>query len=174
MKSVLSAIPFLLAATLPGCGDQPADGPPAVRLGDSICDQCNMIISDARWATATVIQGDRGPEPRLFDDFNCQVNFEFEHSDANILARWSHDHTGGEWLRTEDATFLISPNLRTPMGSNAAAFGSTSEAEAAHRELSGEVVPFDGAWARLRSVDACCEADTDAENPSNKEHHHAP
>lgn len=174
MRPVRSAIPVLLVVVLSGCGNQPADGPPDVKLGDSVCDQCNMIISDARWATATIVQGDRGPEPRLFDDFNCQVNYEVEHPDADILARWSHGHTSGQWLRTEDATFLFSPNLRTPMGSNAAAFASRAEAESARIELSGEVVPFDHAWGRLGSVEACCEPDPEAPDPTHKEDHRAP
>ncbi len=135
-----------------GCDQQTADGPPAIRLGDSVCDQCNMIISDERWATATIIEGQRGPEPRLFDDFNCQVNHENEHPEFTILARWSHDHATLEWLHTEDSHFLLSPSLRAPMGSNIAAFSSQSAAETANAEQAGEVLTFESAWKRLGFV----------------------
>ena len=150
MRSCL-LISALLAPSmlLIGCSEQAADGPPIIRLGDSVCDQCNMIISDQRWATATVVAGPRGPEARLFDDFNCQVNYEIEHADATVLTRWSCSHATRAWIRTETAYFLISPDLRTPMGSRMAAFASQAEAEAAQSALTGDVMTFEDAWKHL-------------------------
>jgi len=159
---------------LVGCSEQAADAPPAVRLGDSVCDQCNMIISDERWATATVVEGPRGPEARLFDDFNCQVNYEIEHPDAEVLARWSHSHTTHDWIRTESAHFLMSPNLRTPMGSKAAAFASAAEAEAAETELDGDVMLFEVAWSRLGFTGACCDTEHNDRSEPRKEHSDGP
>ncbi len=161
MKRVSATLIAAAGLALTGCGNQPADGPPAIRLGHDVCAECNMIISDARWATATIVPGPRGPEPRLFDDFNCQVNFENEHADAEIVARWSHDHATAEWLRTEGAHFLFTRDLRTPMGSNAAAFAGRTDAEAAAGAIAAqraqgpdrapavEIVPFAAAWKRL-------------------------
>jgi len=143
------ALFLVLLVSLAGCGGEVGDGPPVVRLGETVCDQCNMIISDERWATATIVDGPRGPEARLFDDFNCQVAHEAEHPDQKVHARWSHSHATNEWQRTEEATFLSSPSLRTPMGSGFAAFGSRAEAEAAQAELTGDVMSFDAAWTRL-------------------------
>lgn len=139
-------------ACITGCDEPSADTPPSVRLGDSVCVECNMIISDERWATATVVESPRGAEPLLFDDFNCQVNHEVAHPELHILARWSHDHTTSEWIRTEQATFLISPGLRTPMGSKIAAFATPAGANAAKDELTGDVMTFDTAWKRLDSA----------------------
>ncbi|MCW5777376.1 MAG: nitrous oxide reductase accessory protein NosL [Phycisphaeraceae bacterium] len=164
MKRLATMLLASAALGLGACGNQTADGPPAVRLGHDVCAECNMIISDGRWATATIVPGPRGPEPRLFDDFNCQVNFENEHADTEIVARWSRDHATGAWLRTENAQFVFSRDLRTPMGSNAAAFGSRSDADAALAALAaqrpptpdsppaGDVVPFTAAWKRLGSA----------------------
>ena len=145
--SILALSLVLIAVS--GCSEQAADGPPTVRLDDSVCDQCNMIISDERWSTATIIEGDRGPEPRIFDDFNCQANYEGEHPDLTILARWSHSYSTREWLSTEKAVFLISPDLRSPMGSNIAAFASESEAETTKADFTGDIMTFDAAWQRL-------------------------
>lgn len=141
----------LLTSVLAACERPSADAPPAMRLGDAVCDECNMIISDERWATATMVQGPRGPEPRLFDDFNCQAKHEQKHADLEILARWSHDYASNAWLHTEDAFFVISPHLRTPMGSQAAAFASLAdaEAEAAKSDPPGRVEKFDTAWSTL-------------------------
>jgi len=143
---------ILLASTLAAlaaCGRSSDSGPPSVRLGDSVCAQCNMIISDQRWATATIVSGPRGPEPRLFDDFNCQVNYENDHPDLDVVARWSHGHATRQWIRTGDARFLLSPNLRTPMASRVAAFVSPDNADAAQAQLTGEVMGFEQAWQQL-------------------------
>lgn len=108
-----------------------------------------MIISDERWATATIVDGPRGPLPLLFDDFNCQVRYEFKNQDLTVLSRWSHSYATKQWLRTEDMFFLVSNDLRTPMGSSAAAFGSEQEAKSASSTLSGEVMNFEAAWKHL-------------------------
>ncbi|MFI4898829.1 MAG: hypothetical protein ACIARR_13525 [Phycisphaerales bacterium JB059] len=166
MKPIIRLLPAaLLMFTLSGCDGPAADGPPDIRIGDSVCAECNMIISDRRWATATIIDGPRGPDPLLFDDFNCQVNHESEHPGLVILARWAHDHTTGDPLRAEDAVFLMSPNLRTPMASKVAAFTSSEEVNAAQAELTGDVMDFEAAWGRLGSDDACCPA----EDPSHSD-----
>lgn len=138
-----------VALVLNACVDQAGDGPPALRPGEDVCAQCNMIISDVRWATATIAAGPRGPETRLFDDFNCQVNYEVRNDGLDIVARWSHDHATSQWLRTREAVFLMSPSLRTPMGSGTAAFDSTEAASAAARAAPGDVVGFEIAWQRL-------------------------
>lgn len=169
MKGAVLLAVSLLAIALPGCGGREADGPPVVRLGDSVCDQCNMIISDARWATATIVDGPRGGEPRLFDDFNCQVNYEREHTAQAVLARWSHSHATSEWISTESAQFLISPEIRSPMGSRMAAFGSASEAAAAESELAGEVVDFATAWARLGGTETPAGAGDASDTSIKKE-----
>lgn len=137
-----------------GCGRPQPDRPPDVRLDDSVCDQCGMIISDVRWATSTIIKGERGPEDRLFDDFNCQVHYEQDHPDLPVLTRWSHDHTTQEWMKTDQAVFLVAPALRTPMGSHAAAFGTRSDAESAASGYPGTIMTFEQVWAHLRQADA--------------------
>lgn len=161
MNARIPAAWLMLAGlvAMAGCSGEAPDGPPALRLGDAVCDACNMIVSDERFATATVVEGPRGPEPRLFDDFNCQVGYELDNPELEIVARWSHDHGTLEWLRTESATFLMSPNLRTPMASRAAAFASRGDAERARAELTGDVMDFEIAWKRLGLSGPCCPAD---------------
>lgn len=139
-----------------GCDRQASEGPPAIRLGDSVCVQCNMIISDVRFATATIVEGPRGPEPRLFDDFNCQVNHEIENPDLPILRHWVHDHAQPRWIDAADAHFVIAAALRTPMASHTAAFASQADAETTAKALGGEILDFETAWKRLGFAAACC------------------
>ena len=174
MRTFTLLLAMCSMSMLCACEKQSADQPPSVQLGDSVCAQCNMIISDARWATATIVEGQRGPDPKLFDDFNCQVNYEVEHPEETIITRWSHDYISADWLRTEDATFLMSSELRTPMGSRVAAFAITSEAEAAHADLTGDLMDFQTLWARLGFAVACCDAEETDDHSQKKENSDAP
>lgn len=154
--------PLLLGGVLTastGCDRRASDGPPTLRLGDSVCVQCNMIISDERFATATIVEGPRGPEARLFDDFNCQVNYEVEHATQRVLQRWLHDHANARWLRAARAHFVMAPALRTPMASHTAAFAAREDAESVAADMSGEVLNFVTAWRRLEFAGVCCTAE---------------
>lgn len=142
-----------LFTILAGCGGQPADGPPAVQIGDTLCDECNMIISDDRFVTSAIIDSPRGAEARLFDDFICQVNYESERPDLRVLGRWSRNYNTSEWLETETAVFVMSPQLRTPMASQAAAVETMDEAERLQATVEGDIVHFETAWTRLKRAD---------------------
>lgn len=147
--SLHKCLAMIAIAMVCGCDRTVASGPPVVRLGDSVCAECNMIISDERWATATMVEGSRGLEPRLFDDFNCQVNFEVGNKGLQIHARWSHDYATREWIPTEDAHFLIAADLRSPMGSNLAAFATIADADEIKAQSAGELMTFGEAWQHL-------------------------
>lgn len=134
---------MIALATLAGCGSEPGDGPPEVRYGESVCVDCGMIVSDERFATATIVKGDRGPEPRVFDDFNCQINFEKNGPPPVVLARWVHDHESRAWLPAASAFYVRSSSLHTPMASGMAAFAGRDDATRMADELGGEVLTFD-------------------------------
>ena len=102
-----------------------------------------MILSDERFATTTIVEAPRGPEPRLIDDFNCQISYERAHNDLVVVARWSHDYGSSKWIRTESAFFLQSPELHTPMASHLAAFEFKADAEALQQKVPGEVLSFE-------------------------------
>ncbi len=137
---------LLVAFALPGCRGEAQDGPPSIRYGDSVCIECGMIISDERFATSTVIVGDRGNEPLLFDDFNCQMIFEAKHDELRIVNRWCHDHATREWLSMASAWFVKSDQIRTPMASHIAAFATRGQAEAFAGSVEGESMDFDTLW----------------------------
>ncbi len=127
-----------------GCGDDAADGPPVVHLGEDVCAECGMIISDERFAAATIIEDERGGATSLlFDDFNCQINHEMNHRETVIFNRWAHDHSTMEWLPATDAVYVRAPDLRTPMASHIAAFAKQADAEALQTDLGGDILNFE-------------------------------
>lgn len=130
-------------ATLTGCGSPATGGPPTVRYGEASCAACGMIVSDERYATATIVEGDRGPEAKVFDDFNCQIAFESNAFAPAVLDRWVHDHDTRAWLPAASATYVRSSNLHTPMASGMAAFATREAATRLAEEVGGDVLTFD-------------------------------
>lgn len=160
----VAAMAAMAALTMTGCEPDNPDAPPELRVGDSTCAECNMIISDERFATATVVSDERDrPETLLFDDFNCQVNHAEAHSEEYpVLRRWVRDHGTKEWLDLDDAYFVHADNLRTPMASHGAAFSDKQRAEEFAEQLQGEVVEYEK--LRLRMLGRhCCSSDGDEE-----------
>lgn len=129
---------------LAGCSPADQSGPPVVHLGDSVCTECGMIISDERFATATIIADERGDGvPLLFDDFNCQARHEARLVPGSVLRRWAHDHTTNAWLSPESAHYVHAAGIRSPMASNLAAFTDRADAESLAESLDAEVMTFE-------------------------------
>ena len=102
-----------------------------------------MILSDKRFASALVVVGGRGDEPLVFDDLGCQIGYEKKYPELEIVDRWMHDYTTDEWISSADAWFVRSDELRSPMGSNIAAFGSLSGAKVVGDSHGVEPLGFD-------------------------------
>ncbi len=144
MRQMLSTACLLL--TIPSCGRNDVDAPPPIVLGDSTCQECGMIISDERFATSTIIENERGYQPLLFDDFNCQIKFERKFKDLKIVNRWSHEHAESTWIKSEVGWFVYSTQIRSPMASGLAMFETKSQAEAFAQPLDAEVLNQASAW----------------------------
>lgn len=137
-------VPVLLS----GCNRALDDGPPSFILGDSACIECGMIVSDERFATSTIIMGDRGREALMFDDFNCQINFEGKLPELEIVTRWSHDYLSSEWFETAQGWFVESPEIHTPMASSMAFFQSRDQAVVYAESVNGELLSFEAIRSR--------------------------
>lgn len=156
----VASIMAMTAFMMIGCEPGNSDAPPELRVGDSVCVECNMIISDERFATATVVSDERDrPKTLLFDDFNCQVNHAEAHGEEYpVLRQWVRDHGTKEWLDLEEAFFVHADDLRTPMASHGAAFSDKQRAEQFAEQVEGEVVPYDKLRLRILGL-PCCSSD---------------
>lgn len=151
-RTVISAtlVATLLAAA---CGTRDDTAPPKIALDESSCSECGMVISDERFASATIVRlADGRTEPRIFDDINCLVLHETTGPALDIAARWVHDHNSRDWIPAEQAHFVISSEFSTPMMSHVAAFASPDAARDAADAPDAKVLTLDEIVSLFRPV----------------------
>ncbi|HSM55463.1 MAG TPA: nitrous oxide reductase accessory protein NosL [Candidatus Sulfomarinibacteraceae bacterium] len=135
----LITLVLLFAIFLAACGGaDDAAGPPEIRYGEDVCDQCNMIINEPRFAAAYVTEPG---ETRRFDDLGEMFLYAHDQDEA-VRAFWVHDLHSEEWLEADNASYVYNPELVTPMGWGVAAFDSQSDAEAYQEENGGTLLSY--------------------------------
>lgn len=132
-----------IAAMAAGCGGARPDGPqpPEIAYGRDVCEQCGMVISEARFACATVLEDGTAHK---FDDLGDMVIYHFDRPDQKVIAYFAHEYTSEAWIRAESAFYVQSDAIKSPMGHGLAAFEKAAAAEAFAKEVDGRVLDFDG------------------------------
>jgi copper chaperone NosL len=120
--------------------------PEPVHIGAEECAHCSMLISDRRYAGQVL--NNRGRAFK-FDAVECVRDFlnAGTVAAADVHSVWVTDAAAGDgWIRAEDAIFVQSPALRTPMGGGLAAYADRAAAGAVLQDLgSGELL----SWAAV-------------------------
>ena len=127
-------------AAVAACG---APGPRPIVLGETPCEHCHMTISDPRYAAELVTTHRR---IRVFDDAGCLAAFVADATgDAEaIQSLWVSDFLHpGIMLEAEEAHFVRSDSLRTPMDTRVVAVARREAADSMAQAMGGAVI----AWA---------------------------
>lgn len=140
--ALLALLLFLVA----GCGGaaiQP-DTAPEIRYGEDICERCGMIVSDERFAAGLVVEtAPHEYEHRIFDDIGEMFAYATEQADElNVVSYFVHDYNSKAWIDAQEAYFVVSEELHTPMGFGLAASAQLADAEALAQERKGQVLSF--------------------------------
>jgi copper chaperone NosL len=134
---VLCSLFIVLAACSAASGEPQ---PPEIHYGEDICDACGMLISDAKFAAATVEEDGTALK---FDDIGDLVSYYAAHPGAKVKAFFVHDYPSETWLRAENAYFIKSDQIQTPMAHGIAAYADRATAEAAAQKFGVPVMTFD-------------------------------
>jgi copper chaperone NosL len=139
LRPVTGLVLLLLLLFTAACSAGAAtDRPPEIRYGEDACDHCGMIINEPRFA-ATYVTEDG--ETRRFDDIgNMMVHYAQYRED--VATFWVHDYESEEWLQAEQAHYVLSSSIRTPMGHGVVAFDSANDAERLAGANDGRVLDF--------------------------------
>lgn len=126
LARVLVLSTFVLLA-LAACGGQSdLDNPPEIMYGQDVCDDCGMIITEAKHSAAYITTGG---ETRRFDDIGDMIAYDRANAE-DVHAFWVHDFNTEEWVKADAATFVMDPAVMTPMGWGILAFTTQADAQA--------------------------------------------
>lgn len=133
-----------LAALVAACGPA-ADtlAPPEIVYGEDVCDACGMIISDARFAAATIVEVDGAQEVRRFDDIGDMLAYHADHPEWTVRRWYVHDHASLAWIDALAAHYVQAAAIHSPMGHGLAAFADPDAAAAFAGTVGGTVASFD-------------------------------
>jgi copper chaperone NosL len=142
--SISFASLFLLMACDPG--------PQDIRVGQQECDHCRMMISDERFASQLITQQGR---QYAFDAIECMAAF-IDGKDASRLdihSLWAPDFFNpGTWIAAEEAVYVQSDQLRSPMAVNISSYTSREYARRQQSEFGGEILNWEEARQQVRQA----------------------
>lgn len=148
MRALRSLTIFLALAILGGCRPEPVP----IRYGEDACAHCLMTVSDARYGTQLVTMTGR---TYAFDSVECLAAFLAAEPEVReqVHSLWVTGFDAPERLiPVEEAFFLHSPTLRSPMGMNLTAFGAGVTPDSALNAFGGEVLDWAGVLALVEQA----------------------
>ncbi len=126
-------------------GDDSPGGLPKIRFGKEKCARCGMLIGDRRFASAwRTASGDE----KHFDDAGCMVLQASEAPPGDGALYWVSSYSDESLLEAASATYVISPEIRSPMSYGVAAAAGPAEAESLAGRVNGQVA----SWQDLPAI----------------------
>lgn len=125
----------LLLLVLNGCKVEPTP----FQYGKDVCDDCQMAIVEPHFGGQVITKKGRTFK---FDDARCLLNFikkekvKSENIAQAVMVDYENDR---RFLDVKTASFVQSPQLKSPMNGNMAAFATRDKAEATAKKTTGDV-----------------------------------
>ncbi|MAO07297.1 MAG: hypothetical protein CL596_01135 [Alteromonas sp.] len=122
-------------------------GPQSIEYGNDGCHYCKMTIVDKIHASELIT--DKGKVYK-FDATECMLNYLNENPNlpvGNLLTNYYESPT--DLTASQEATYLISKNLPSPMGAYLTAFKSKEMAEKVQNEKGGNLYNWQSLKGKL-------------------------
>lgn len=123
--------------------------PEPIVLGKDECAECKMIIADPKFGGEIV---SKKGKVYKFDDPHCIAVFlerrgvELNNISRTLFVNYNEPH---DLIDVKNAEFVVSSQMKGPMGGNSGAFNGKKAAEQKSAELSGSKVTD---WATLYNI----------------------
>ena len=106
-----------------------------------MCSFCKMAISEKRYAAELV---DREGNLFKFDDIGCMARFARDRNlEGKAAAYFVVDYEQRDWLSGEQANYVKSEAIHSPMGGGLIAFRDRTRAEEYAPKVKGQVLTFE-------------------------------
>lgn len=126
--------------------------PPTIRYGEDPCTECNMIISEPRYAAGYAHEISPGRyESLAFDDIGDLLVHMSKHPEYKIVAWYVHDYESEAWIDATTAYYVVSPQIASPMGHGISAHATKAAAEAMAQGKGGTVYDWPGVVAQSKT-----------------------
>jgi copper chaperone NosL len=138
VKTLRIGILLVLILFFAGCEPKPQP----INFGIDTCVYCIMLISEHQYGAVLVTN--KGKVYK-FDAVECMGAYYLEERipGENIHSMWTVDFEHpGELINAEDAIYLYSPNLSSPMGLNVSAYGDPEFARSMQQQYEGELIDW--------------------------------
>ena len=112
---------------------------PIALAPEDMCAYCKMAISEKRYAAEFI---DSEGQPAKFDDIGCMSNFIKSRNVSAVTAYFVMDFNEGKWIKADNAYYVRSVELRTPMNGGIIAFQNESDAQEAIARYRGTALRF--------------------------------
>jgi copper chaperone NosL len=129
----------LLTFSLHGCSTKPQP----IRIGQDNCDFCKMTISDNRFGAEIVTKKSKIYK---FDDEHCIIGFlnsKKVMQDEIAGVYFTNFNDPHQLINVEQAIFLQSPKLKSPMNGNIAAFTNEDSLETTYSKFDGNKISWE-------------------------------
>lgn len=137
---------IIIAFLIMGC--EPTPQP--INLGSDQCVYCRMLITDQEFGSQILNTQGRSFK---FDSVECMAAFDLTDKSENIHSKWVPEFLARDnWLRAEEAYYLHSETLRSPMGLYLTSYSSREDAEQMKAEYGGEIVNYQKVLEIVRSA----------------------
>ena len=144
-KMASVAMALLAVLLVAGCNPKPEK----INLGKDNCAECKMTIMDPKFGGEIVTK--KGKVYK-FDDAHCIAVFlkrrgvELNNIHQTLFTDYNNSNN---FIKVKSAEFVVSSQLKSPMGGNAAAFKNITEANKKSAEIEGSKVTN---WATLYNI----------------------
>lgn len=139
----LLALALASAAVLAGCGEPE---PRPLAYGVDACIRCQMGLADDRHGAELLT---RTGKVYPFDSAECLADWVMHDADPEEFhSAWVTDFSSpGTLIRADQAFFLASPTLQSPMGLGLSAFARVEDRDGAVVSFGGEALDWEGVKA---------------------------
>jgi copper chaperone NosL len=101
------------------------------------CHFCKLAIEQVQYAAEFIT---KDGFTRKFDDIDCMVKSAQKVKKTNVAAFYVMDYANKQWVKGEEASFVKSERIQTPMNSGIIAFKEKSTADSVASQYGGTVI----------------------------------
>ena len=138
MKNKISAGLIFILIFYAACSSSPSK--PVPIQPEDMCSYCRMAISSKQFAAELITSDEKIFK---FDDTGCMLNFiNTKNNGRKIAALYVADFNSEKWITAEQAHYVFTEKVQTPMNGNFLAFENSHDASKAASKYEGRLLNF--------------------------------